>query len=524
MATEMRSPILSEPLQTSLKELLAQQTGLNFNSSGWRDFAPRFAAAAKDAGAADTTAYARQLLSSPLSRGNIETLARHLTVGETYFFRDKRSFDALAAHVLPELLRSRELSQRRLRIWSAGCCTGEEAYSIAILLDRLLPQQDNWDISIVATDINPRFLQKAERAIYGEWSFRGTPDWVRNNYFTPRRNNTYELVPKIRERVKFAYLNLAENVYPSAANNTDRLDAIFCRNVLMYFSPDQARSVVRRFRAAIHENGLLLVNPAETSAALFADFSLVHYPGASFYQHHKQPANGVAPASVGETFKSPLRTRTLTGVSSGKIANNVTDKVAKKAAIKPAAKRTAQRQPLLSGISASSTVPREAAATKLADITKPAQTTGTMRSSNESAASFARRARAAADEGNLDQAASLCEHAIALEKLEPAFHYLLATIEQERGRIATAVQALQRTLYLNHEFVLAHFALANLRLIEGRRKDAARHLETVRKLLQNHPEDETLTDSDGLTVGRLNDIANSLAESLKGQRHTAVYG
>ena len=464
------------------------QTGLNFTGSGWQDFELRIAAAAKDAGAANVLTYANELLSSSLSLKHIEILARHLTVGETYFFRDKLSFNALAAHVLPELLRSREQSQRQLRIWSAGCCTGEEAYSIAILLDRLLPQQEGWNISILATDINIGFLEKAKEAVYGEWSFRGTPPWVKENYFTKRRNNTYELVSKIRERVHFAYLNLAEDVYPSTQNHTDRLDAIFCRNVLMYFSAEQARRVVSRFRAAILESGLLLVNPAETSSTLFSAFSLVHYPGVSFYRPEKASANTSSQRELKRQLapiKSSGKVNAASAIFSG---TSTTISVAKTEVVAP-------------------------------PVTNNAVGALTTSSDSEGPDSFARRARAAADEGNLDNAARWCEQAIAANKLNPAFHYLLATIEQERGHFEKARLALQRTLYLDGQFVLAHFALANLRLIEGRRKDAARHLKTVQKLLQSRKADETFAESDGLTVGRLEDIAAFLAASLDEHEH-----
>src|SRR5690606_20434759 len=174
--------MVAELLLRRLKDRLAQQVGLSFTGKGWHDFEVRISAAAKEAGVADIAQFIDQLLAAPLSKELVRILARHLTVGETYFFRDQPGFAALENNLLPELLQRRQ-SDRRLRIWSAGCCTGEEAYSVAILLDRLLPDQQGWNILITATDINEDFLQAAQRGIYGEWSFRGTPDWVRQQYF-----------------------------------------------------------------------------------------------------------------------------------------------------------------------------------------------------------------------------------------------------------------------------------------------------------------------------------------------------
>src|SRR3972149_9206643 len=114
-------------------------------------------------------------------------LAGSLTVGETYFFRDCSCFDALEQHVLPSLIATRRAEGiLRLRLWSAGCATGEEPYSLAILLDRLLPDRANWAVTILATDVNPEALAAAGRGAYREWSFRETPPAIRDPYFHRR--------------------------------------------------------------------------------------------------------------------------------------------------------------------------------------------------------------------------------------------------------------------------------------------------------------------------------------------------
>lgn len=463
--------MLPESLLAQLKHLLAEQTGLNFFGSGWCDFELRINAAAREAGVQDATRYITQLLSAPLAPSQIELLARHLTVGETYFFREKHSFDALADQVLPELLRSRESAGRRLRIWSAGCCTGEEAYSIAILLDRLLPCQEGWDISITATDINPDFLQTAQQGLYHEWSFRGTPDWVREEYFKKKKNGSFELLPKIRKRVQFSYLNLADNSYPSSLNNTDCLDAIFCRNVLMYFTREQASRIIARFHAALHTDGILSVSPAETSTTLFSDFTSVNYPGSVFYRTRAYSIPKIIPPP--HSFSPEIMPMPAPGRGKSRSARAVTRHV------------------------------------PLPDNT-------------EDANQFARNARQCADTGDLNEAAKWCAQAIAANKLNPAFHYLLASIEQERGMYQAAIQALQSTLYLEQDFVLAHFSLANLRLAEGRSKDAVRHLTILRKLLKKRAPEEVLPDSDGLTVAGLDDIVATLETNLIQSRSNAA--
>ena len=235
------SVALSPNLLAQLSQFVASRMGLNFPQERWDDLANGMASAAQGQGSRDAEAYVQWLLSSPLTRREIETLASHLTVGETYFFREKSSFDILEEQVLPELIRLHRGDAMRLRIWSAGCCTGEEPYSVAMLLDMMIPDLADWNVTILATDINPRFLEIASAGVYGEWSFRAIPPGIRERYFTPLPGGKMQLAQRIRRMVTFSFLNLAEDVYPSLVNNTNAMDVVLCRNVLMYFTPGACR-------------------------------------------------------------------------------------------------------------------------------------------------------------------------------------------------------------------------------------------------------------------------------------------
>jgi chemotaxis protein methyltransferase CheR len=207
--------VLSDTLLSHLSEFVAAQIGLRFSRERWRDLERGIGSAAREFGFRDAESCVRWLVSSPLTRSQIEILADHLTVGETYFFREASCFEWLERRVLPELIRAGRESERRLRIWSAGCCTGEEPYSIAMLLDLMVPDLNDWNITILATDINPRFLKKAQEGVYTEWSFRDTPGRIKERYFIERKRGHYEITASIKKRVTFSYLNLAEDVYPS---------------------------------------------------------------------------------------------------------------------------------------------------------------------------------------------------------------------------------------------------------------------------------------------------------------------
>lgn len=166
---------LSDQLLAQLSEFVARHIGLHFPQERWRDLERGVQSAAHELRAPNMTACAQWLLSEPLTRKQIEILAGNLTVGETYFFREKRSFAILGDSILPELIGARQKTERRLRLWSAGCCTGEEPYSLAILLDRILPNLQRWRVTILGTDVNPHFLQKAAEGVFSEWAFRDAP-------------------------------------------------------------------------------------------------------------------------------------------------------------------------------------------------------------------------------------------------------------------------------------------------------------------------------------------------------------
>src|SRR3989338_8476661 len=161
--------IRSEALLSELSALVARHLGLDFPRERWGDLERGMPEIARAFGIHGIEALVRHLSFAPLTRREVELPASYLTVGETYFFRERRRFEALAEHVLPELPQARGGTGRHLRFWSAGCCTGEEPYSIAMLLDRLMPSREAWNITILATDINAAFLRTAEKGLYGEW-------------------------------------------------------------------------------------------------------------------------------------------------------------------------------------------------------------------------------------------------------------------------------------------------------------------------------------------------------------------
>jgi chemotaxis protein methyltransferase CheR len=275
---------ISHVLLAQLSDVIATRMGLHFPGARWHNLERRIRAVARELDFPDAAACIRWLLSAPLTQHQIAVLASHLTIGETYFFREPHVFAMLEEEILPALMRARRERTRRLRIWSAGCATGEEPYSIAISISKVIPDRRGWDITLLATDINPRFQQTAAKGVYRAWSFRETPAWIKARYFSKQPGGRWAILPAIQKMVTFTHLNLVDDVYASPLTNTMAMDVIFCRNVLMYLAPEQAMKVVHKLYHALADGGWLIVSPSEASHILFAAFQAVSIPGAILYR------------------------------------------------------------------------------------------------------------------------------------------------------------------------------------------------------------------------------------------------
>jgi len=467
--------------------------------------------AAVDFGFPDISSCVRWLLLSPLSRTQIEVLASHLTVGETYFFRDKKLFGLLENSILPEMIRKRRENGRRLRIWSAGCATGEEPYSIAILLGKLIRDLDDWNITLLATDINPMVLDKAAKGLYGNWSFRDVPSPVKERYFTKTGQGRYFLHPEFRKLVTFAYHNLILDPYPSLTNNTNAMDVILCRNVLMYFAPDQQKEVVRGLSRCLVEGGLLILTPAEGSDALCRPLVPLRLPGVVVYQKDSlapmapmvQEAPAFWPATRREPSRQPFRFPALPLFPEKEKIEKPPVEIQE---AEPANRAVPQEEP-----APPSDPYRKALAAYEKGLHDIAETeiTAFLAGNRASADALALLARIRANRGQLAEARELCARAITLAKLNPALHYLLGMILQELGQTEESIAAFKRALYLDQNFVLAHFALGTVARRRGKNREAARYFANARAALREYGPDDPLPESEGVTAGRMEEIIDS---------------
>lgn len=511
---------ISDTQMSQLIDCVRDHLGLHFTKDNWRSLERGVISASQELGFDDSKECVEWLISTSLTKKQEEILAGHLTIGETYFFREKKSFDALEGQILPGLISSRQGGEKSLRIWSTACATGEEPYSIAIMLSKMVPNLEEWNISILATDINPRFLQKASLGVYRDWSFRGTPPEFRKRYFTETKEGHYQVHSYIKDMVDFSYLNLVKDVYPSLMNNTNAIDIIFCRNVLIYFDSDLVKNIVAHLCNSLIDGGWLIVSPVEASHVRHNQFVQVNYPDTIFYRKDAYKSQTVEDFDVEKisNYLSELKTDVTFQVpvefTDGPLQEAVSADVFNDIGIQ---QREIENEILNEDIETSdinvtdSNLFEEAMALyergRYLEVEEKLSGQGVNSQHKHEAVILL--ARAYANQGKLTEALECCKRAIGINKLEPGYYYLCATVLDEQGQSAEAIKSLKKALFLDHDFILAHFAMGNLHRKQGTSKDSRKHYDNALQLLGGCQLDDILDESEGITAGRLSDIIKS---------------
>ncbi len=401
----------------------------------------RMAACGVDAGG-----YLALLLGAPGSEAEWSALEDQVTVGETFFFRFAEQFAALDRTILPTLIRDRAGS-RTLRIWSAGCSTGAEPYSVAILLHRLLGERlADWSISILGTDISEAALAAARAAEYGDWALRSLSDAERRRDFTALpgpRTTRWRLRPAFQRMVRFERQNLLRLV-EADPEALPQYDLLLCRNVLIYFHADRVQSLLRRFGASLAPDGWLLLGHAEAGGFEAAGLRAVGLDGTTAWMR----AGGVASAVPVQHPSPPARGR-----------------------------------------------PPPSPPARLPEPAGP-----------DRAAPWAQaveRVRALADRGESDAAYGVCRDEIGRHPLCAPLFFYAALLEQALGRAADAEADFRRAIYLCKQFAMAHYLLGLLLTERGSVALGRRSIAEAGRLAAALPVDAELSCGDGMTAGRL---------------------
>lgn len=424
-------------------------------------------------------------------RRYLDRLVAAIATNETYFFRIPAHFETLKSYLLPEIIERKRLAgDKTLRIWSAGCSTGEEPYSVAIFLLEHFPQLLSWRVRIVATDIDLDALARAGQGIYGSWSFRGVEPGIKRKYWQELPEDSFRVDERARALVKFLPLNLESEGYPSPGNGTDDLDIIFCRNVTIYFRPHTVKKVLRRFHDCLAPGGFLLTGAAEYSREAYQDFEARVFPETVIYQ---KAAAGAAPRAPG-----PLLLVRPTPPS-------VTPVRAADPKVRPAAKTAVQNphdphdpidpaNPMARAVALASQGELDAALVVLAELAE--------KNPRDAGVAFF-LGQLAADRRHLAEAGYWLDRTIALDPLNLWAHHALALVRMEEGRMEEALGAIKKTIYIDPNFALGHFHLGQIHKARGQAGPARKSFAVVKHLLAGAPLAENLSGAQGLTGRQL---------------------
>jgi chemotaxis protein methyltransferase CheR len=270
-----------DPELVRIRDLVYQVAGIFHPDNKLRLLFDRCGRRMKELKTQTLREYFECLTIKPTRQTELVALLNEITIGETCFFRSQPQLDALRQIVIPKVVEAKsKLPLRRIRIWSAGCSTGEEPYTLSMLmLEEASGRLRDWTIEILATDLNERSLAHAKNAIYGTYSTRNLTPHYREKYFTPA-GELLQVQPTARKSVAFSRLNLSDDARMTFMKS---LDAVFCCNVLIYFDLASKRRVIQHFFNNLLPHGYLFLGHSESLYGVNDDFQLVHLPGATAY-------------------------------------------------------------------------------------------------------------------------------------------------------------------------------------------------------------------------------------------------
>jgi len=498
---------LQPQLIDAFSQLIANTLGFQLREQTRNAFWQKVVGRVKALGLPSIAAYHHLLQangSNALDDPEWREIINFLSVTESYFFRDQGQFSLIKNHVLPELIaRKRRLARqgapgpRSLRLWSAGCATGEEAYSLAILLKELIPSDEEWTITVLGTDINWAALFQAQRGVYNTWSFRSVQSEILNKYFHPYQQN-WMINPDLRSLVYFQVDNLLQNSPISSSSYSECVDLIICRNVFIYFTPDAITQVLNRFNQSLSPGGYLITGHTELHGRNYLPFQVKTFPESTVYQRAEETIPAIHPIFP-INYHCPE-----TSISAPKLSQPCLNSLEPVQVIDHASE-TAVVEPDLEAINnATSNLELLMALLERKAYTDAIAQAQLCITQNQAVfQAYCVLAEVYANLGQYEQATQACEQALQLDPLGVEPLYLLAHVAQEQHDLERAKTLLKRVIYLLPTAILAYFELGCLYAQQGNLKKAQRNWRLTWKELSRLSEDSIINGSRGLTVAEL---------------------
>ncbi|MRS13106.1 MAG: tetratricopeptide repeat protein [Actinobacteria bacterium] len=409
-----------------------------------------------------------------------------VTINETSFFRFPAQFAALRNNVLPEIMASRAGGNRVMRIWSAGCSTGEEPYSIAMTVMDSGIEVAGYTPQILGTDVSTKALARAKAGVYGTRAMLNVPDDVVSRYFEATPNGDHRVTDRVRKYVDFGYQNLIREPYPLSLMGN--WDIIFCRNVTIYFRLESTRRVVQNFYDSLNEGGYLFIGHSETLTSVSDTFEAVEIGGVFLYR--KPPSRKffnfaqAAPAARASRGATPPATA---AAPRSKVVREPRKPVEPQPAEVAADPLEQARADL-----------KEGHPERVLEIVNQV-----LEVDPNNADAHLLFGYVHADAGDYDEAMRASHRALAINPLLPAARYILGIIYQRQGDAIRAVSELKKTLYIDADFAIAHLNLANIYKAQRKWDAAAKEYENALKSLKKSPNGQWTEYSGGFQADLL---------------------
>lgn len=487
--------MLNQHLLIQFSEFLDKKIGLYFPKERWQDLEKKLINIKNSFGFEDTAACLEWIMKSPIDKDKLDILTSYLTIGETYFFRDKQIFTILSQKIIPDIL-SRHSRDRSLRIWSAACCTGEEPYSIAILLHRIIPDIKDWKIFILGTDINPNFLNKGVNATYKKWSFRTTPLEIVQRYFKKNTDDSFKLISEIQKMVTFRHFNLVDDINPNEANVFCEMDLIFCHNVLIYFSENQIKKTVQKLSASLCNHGWLSVTAIETPFISEAMLKPYRYPGAVLFK--KEITQSPDPQKFYPVNASSLKKKVFKKTDSFPPSPQKSSEIEVSKKVKKTGnifdesflfyEQKAYHQVIILLRPYLVLLQNEPIALK------------------EHFEEVILLIRSYANQGDLSSALEWSERALQVNSLDFRLHYLHAIFLHDQGDIREAIKSMKRALFIDSNFVMAYLMLGIFEKEQENKTAALHYFKTALDLIEKNPPENTVLNVENYSIEYLKDL------------------
>lgn len=495
------------------RAIIEDRLGLRFDDSQVDQLGEVLADRLRVTGCRQVRLYLDRLALSAADQAELREIAARLTVAETYFFRHPDHFEAFTQTALSQRLEAQH-QLRRLRILSAGCASGEEVYTLAMLVRDRIAGLPPWDVKVHGIDVNKSLIEKAIAGRYTEWSLRATPPGRRQQSFRAA-GREYVVEDAVRSMVCFEARNLLDDDHEFW--QPDRFDIIFFRNVAIYFSPETTKGVIARITRSLAPGGFLFLGPSETLRGVSNAFHLRHTQDTFYYQ--KRLAGELAAATVrqqvpgGGKQHAPatvLLSETERDGSWVEAIGRASAKIASLASKSKAQTLHDGRSPAAAAVSAGGSL---AMAWELLRGEQYDQALGALdalsAASQASADTLLLRAVVLTNAGRISQAQEVCRRVLAADELSAGAHYLMALCMEYAGDRAGAMQHDQTAVYLDPNFAMPHLHMGLLARRSGDLETARRELSQAATLLEREEASSILLFGGGFSREALTQLSRA---------------